>query len=125
MDGYCPVQLMDDMKTGRQQWTKGDRRWGAIHRGRTYLFVGQDQQQRFLGSPDQYAPVLSANDVVMAVDQGQSIPGRREHGVTFGNRVYLFANEASLDRFSRNPHPYANQALQAMRTGTFPGSRLR
>ncbi len=125
MDGYCPVQLMDDMKTGRQQWTKGDRRWGAIHRGRTYLFVGQGQQQRFLQSPDQYAPVLSANDVVMAVEQGQSISGRREHGVTFGDRVYLFANEVSLDKFSRNPHPYANQALQAMSTGTFPGSRLR
>ena len=36
MDGYCPVHL-----TESQQWQRGDVRWGAIHRGRTYLFVSQ------------------------------------------------------------------------------------
>jgi len=115
LDGYCPVQLSDDMKANLYRWTLGDRRWGAIHRGRTYLFAGPEQQQRFLADPDRYAPVLSGNDVVIAVEQGQAVFGRREHGLLFGSQVYLFADEASLDKFSKNPQQYARQILQAMR----------
>ena len=115
LDGYCPVQLSDDMKANLSRWTLGDRRWGAIHRGRTYLFAGPEQQQRFLADPDRYAPVLSGNDVVIAVEQGQAVSGRREHGLLFGSQVYLFANETSLEKFSQNPQHYARQILQAMR----------
>ena len=101
----------------RQQWIRGDSRWGAIHRGRTYLFAGPEEQRRFFADPDRYAPVASGNDVVMASEQGQAVPGTREHGVFFGNRVFLFSNEASLERFARNPGAYANQPLEALRAG--------
>jgi protein disulfide-isomerase len=120
LDGYCPVSLCE-----RQQWVMGDRRWGAIHRGRTYLFVGPDQQRRFLADPDRYAPVISGNDIILAAEQGQAVPGTREHGVFFGGRVYLFSSEASLEKFSQNPAAYANQALEALRTSTYPGGTLR
>jgi len=116
MDGYCPVTLCE-----KQQWALGDRRWGAIHRGRTYLFTGQEEQRRFLADPDRYAPVISGNDAVLAIDQGQTAPGMREHGVYFGNRVYLFSSEASLEKFSKNPNIYANHAAEALRTGSNPG----
>lgn len=109
LDGCCPVELAEKSK-----WTLGDRRWGAHHRGRTYLFSGPEQQRRFLAQPDRYAPVLSGNDVVMAIEQGKAVAGYREHGVFFGSKVYLFASEASLERFSADPNHYANQALQAM-----------
>jgi protein disulfide-isomerase len=125
LDGYCPVQLSDDMKANLHRWTLGDRRWGAIHRGRTYLFAGPEQQQQFLADPDRYAPVLSGNDVVIAVEQGQTVLGRREHGLLFSNRVYLFASEASLDRFSENPSRYAQQVVQAMRAGGDQRRQLR
>ena len=115
LDGYCPVQLSDDLTANLPRWTLGDRRWGAIHRGQTYLFAGAQQQQRFLANPDRYAPALSGNDVVMAVEHGQAVQGRREHGVLFSSQVYLFASEASLEKFSKNPHHYARQILQAMR----------
>lgn len=118
LDGYCPVQLNDDMKANVPRWTVGDRRWGAIHRGRTYLFSGGEQQRRFLADPDRYAPVLSGNDVVMAIELGQAAAGRREHGVLYNGNVYLFASEASLEKFSRIPEHYARQILQAMRPGT-------
>jgi YHS domain-containing protein len=49
----------------------------------------------------------------------------REHGVFFGGRVYLFSSEASLEKFSRNPEAYANQALEALRTSEYPGGTLR
>jgi len=115
LDGYCPVQLADDMQQKRLQWTPGDPRWGVIHRGRTYLFSGPDQQRRFLADPDRYAPVLSGNDIVAAVDRGELVPGRREYGVAFGNSVYLFADEAALGVFSRSPRRYADIALEAIR----------
>ncbi len=98
----------------------GDRRWGAIHRGRTYLFCGPEQQRRFLADADRYAPVISGNDIVMAIDHRQDVPGRREHGVMFGDKVFLFSSEVSLGRFSKAPNHYANAALQAMWTGV-PG----
>lgn len=110
LDGYCPVTLCE-----KQQWSLGDRRWGAVHRGRTYLFSGEEEQRRFFADPDRYAPAISGNDLIVAVEQGQNVPGMREHGVYFSNRVYLFASEESLEKFSKNPNLYANHATEAMR----------
>jgi YHS domain-containing protein len=111
LDGNCPVTLME-----RRQWATGNRAWGAIHRGRTYLFVGPDEKEKFLANPDFYSPVLAGNDPVLALDNQMLVPGRREFGF-FGpdNRVYLFADEASLKRFEANPRRYAAEVLQAQR----------
>lgn len=116
LDGFCPVSLCE-----RQKWVAGDPRWGAIHRGRTYLFVGPDEQRRFFSDPDRYAPVVSGNDVVLATEQGQAVPGYRQYGVVFENRVYLFSSEATLLRFARNPKAYASQAIEALRLSAYPG----
>jgi YHS domain-containing protein len=120
LDGFCPVSLCE-----RQQWVPGDRRWGLSHRGRTYLFAGPEEMKRFNADPDRYAPVISGNDVVMAAEQGQFVRGLREHGVFFGRRVYLFSSEESLEKFAKNPKNYANQALEALRSGAFPDRQLR
>jgi len=117
LDGFCPVTL-----TEKQQWTPGDRRWGAVHRGRTYLFLGPEEQRRFFSDPDRYAPAVSGNDIILATEQGQAVPGMREHGVFFGNRIYLFASEATLERFAKNPNQYANQAMAAARPGAYSGT---
>ncbi len=121
LDGFCPVLLVE-----KHQWTPGDRQWGATHRGRTYLFAGPEEQRRFLADPDRYAPAASGNDLVVAVEEGREVAGLREHGVFFGNnRVYLFASEASLEKFSRNPHQYVNQSMSAFRTGSPNGQQLQ
>jgi thiol-disulfide isomerase/thioredoxin/YHS domain-containing protein len=109
LDGYCPVNLIE-----KKQWIPGDRRFGAIHRGRTYLFATSEEQQRFFTDPDRFAPVVSGNDIVQAMEKGQAVPGMREHGVFFNNHIFLFADESSLEKFSRNPPYYANQALEAI-----------
>jgi YHS domain-containing protein len=106
MDGYCPVHL-----TEGQDWKRGDARWGAIHRGRTYLFVSQGCQQKFLANPDRYSPVLEGHDPVVAVEENKLVAGKREFGVFYEGRVYLFASEATLDRFSTSPERYI-QVLQ-------------
>ncbi len=119
LEGYCPVFLVDnmglDVEADKRKWVLGVRQWGAIHRGRAYLFAGPRQQERFLADPDRYAPIMSGNDVVLAVDHGQTVPGRRNFGALFGNHVYLFASEDSLQRFEQSPNLYANEVLQAMR----------
>jgi protein disulfide-isomerase len=117
LDGYCPTTLVE-----RQQWALGDVRFGAIHRGRTYLFLGPGEVQKFMADPEKYAPVLSGNDPVAAMDNQQLVPGRREYGVYSDNRVYLFADETTRQRFEQNPKRYAAEALQA---ATPPATAVR
>jgi len=110
LEGYCPVELCEN-----NAWIMGDPRHGVRHLGRTYLFSGPEQAQRFWANPDRYAPVNSGYDVVLFLEEGQRVAGRRRYGVFFGEQIYLFANEATRERFERNPHRYASLLEQAMR----------
>ena len=58
-------------------------------------------------------------------EQGQLVPGMREHGVYCGNKIYLFASEAALEKFSRNPTGYINQAIEGPRAGLNTGAQAR
>lgn len=97
-----------------KKWTKGDPRFGAVHCGQTYLFVSAAEQQKFLGSPDRYAPVLACNDPVRYADAAQLVAGNRKHGIIYKQQIYLFADEGSLMQFSKSPDRYAGTAYQAM-----------
>ena len=110
LDGYCPVTVVE-----RTQWALGDKAWGVVHRGRTYLFLGPEEQKKFWANPDLYSPVLSGNDPVLALDKQLVAPGRREFGVFLDKRIYLFADEHSRQVFEQNPRRYAAEVLQAMR----------
>jgi YHS domain-containing protein len=114
LDGFCPVSLCE-----REQWVKGDPRFGANHRGRIYLFAGAEEQRKFFQDPDKYAPVASGNDVVFAVDQGQAVAGLRQYGLFVGKRVYLFSSEATLQRFMQNRNAYITDAVEANRSGSY------
>jgi thiol-disulfide isomerase/thioredoxin len=120
LDGFCPVTLAE-----KQQWIQGDRRYGAIHRGRTYLFTGPEEQRRFFTDPDRYAPIISGNDIVQVMEKGQTVPGMREHGVFYNAHIFLFADEAALAKFSKNPAYYANQALEAIQTSNHVTQQMR
>ncbi|MEX0937879.1 MAG: thioredoxin family protein [Pirellulales bacterium] len=109
LEGFCPVTLKQKF-----DWQPGNRQWGAVHRGRTYLFAGPQQQQMFLQNPDYYSPVLSGIDPVLALDQQQLVEGRRKHGVFYEDQMYLFANESTLARFSKDSARYAAGVRQAM-----------
>lgn len=120
MDGCCPVTLVE-----KQQWVRGDKRWGAFHQGRTYLFTGPDEQRRFLANFDRYAPVISGNDVVLATEERKTVAGFREHGVFYADRIFLFSSEATLQKFSANPQFFANQALGNLRQAASPNQQPR
>lgn len=102
LDGFCPVSLTD-----ARAWKAGDPRYGAIHRGRLYLFSGADQQQRFLANPDRYSPVASGVDPVMSAELGRQVAGNRQFGAFYGDRVYLFATKESLEKFMQQPTRFA------------------
>jgi protein disulfide-isomerase len=104
LDGFCPVHLAVN-----QRWERGDARWGAIHRGRTYLFVSESCQRQFLAEPDRYSPILSGNDPVAALDERRAAVGRREYGVFYEGQIYLFATPAARDKFEADPARYATQ----------------
>jgi protein disulfide-isomerase len=130
LSGSCPVQLHRVRLFGRDdpryRFTKGDPRYGVVHRGRTYLFSGPAEQQEFLRDPDRYSPVLGGSDPVLYFDEGRQVEGDRVFGRFIGDRVYLFASQQSLDRFlaendaSRNmarPNRYAEAIYQAENPG--------
>lgn len=113
LDGYCAVSLRE-----KGRWVQGNRLWGAYHQGRTYLFVGAEEQQRFLKNPEPYAPMLSGNDVVAMVEQGQAVPGQRKFGAWYEDRVYLFSSEAAYQKFCNDAPRYANAARDSSRAAT-------
>ncbi|MDZ4818993.1 MAG: thioredoxin family protein [Planctomycetota bacterium] len=112
LDGCCPITLVEKMK-----YAKGQPKFGAVHRGQTYLFASEANQQKFLANPDRYSPVMSGNDPVMAFDTGQYIPGARAYGVFYQNRIYLFANPETKMQFQKMPGKYATEVLQAEAVG--------
>ncbi|MEO8494544.1 MAG: thioredoxin family protein [Planctomycetota bacterium] len=110
LEGYCPVTLVHN-----RVWTPGDKKWGAVHEGRVYLFAGPQQQQQFLANPHVYAPLMAGYDPVRFAETGQLVPGRREFGLYTDEPgpIALFADEAALERFHANSTYYFNVIRQA------------
>jgi thiol-disulfide isomerase/thioredoxin len=129
LDGFCPVTLMEVMASNpgdRAAWKKGDKRFGAIHRGRTFLFASVEQQEKFLANPDGFAPVLSGCDPVVYAERGQLVDGKRSYGlVTPEKQIVLFADEDSLNRFKQSPGQYVSAVQQAIAAAPGGGSVYR
>jgi len=117
LDGFCPVTLIETMSRtpeDRAAWKKGNVKFGAIHRGRTYLFTSAEQQQKFLADPDAYAPAFSGYDPVHYAERGELVDGKRAYGlITPDKHIFLFADETALQRFRQAPTRYAGALQQA------------
>lgn len=108
-DGFCPVSLRESHK-----WVEGNLEFGAIHRGRTFLFATDAQRQQFLANPDSYCPVFSGMDPVMLLDQNKVVEGSRKFGFEYRGAFYLFSNAATMNQFKNEPDKYAAGVRQAM-----------
>jgi YHS domain-containing protein len=108
MEGFCPVTILEAGK-----WHKGNPRFGAVHRSRTYLFASQEAQQRFLADPDRYAPVLDGGDPVLFLETGKWFEGNHNIGVVMGQRTIFFVSPQTRARFEQSPQTYLGPALQA------------
>jgi YHS domain-containing protein len=120
LEGYCPVTLAEKAK-----WVEGRAQWGVRHRNRTYLFAGAEQQKAFLADPDRYAPALSGDDPVIAMDSGKSTPGQRRYGVTYQARMYLFSTPESRAAFAANPQRYTSRVAVAEQPASTGGPVVR
>lgn len=110
LQGQCPVTIAESRK-----WAKGDPQFGAVHRGKTYLFVSAAEQQKFLAAPDKYCPVLGGNDPVVMFHEGRFIAGTPALAGMYKNRMYLFSNPAAKTEFEANPTKY-EQAVSVAET---------
>jgi protein disulfide-isomerase len=108
-DGFCPVTLKNERK-----WVRGAAQYGAIHRGRTFLFTGSAQQQQFLANPDAYSPVFSGLDPVKLLDENQTVDGSRQYGFEYRGAFYLFSSQATMEKFAATPDLYSAGVRQAM-----------
>ena len=112
LDGYCPVTVTEKMV-----WKKGDVKYGAIHRGHTYLFASAAEQQKFLAAPDVFSPIVSGNDPIAIVEEGKLVPGKREHGCFCDKRMVLFSSAANFEKFKADQNRYVTELQQALQTG--------
>lgn len=101
LEGYCPVSLVEE-----SVWRSGNPQWMTSYEGRIYFFASPEKLERFRSNPQRYAPVLGGFDVVRYRDQNLMVAGKREHGLVYGDRYYLFADEESLQQFWQNPSRY-------------------
>lgn len=109
LDGYCPVTICEARK-----WTKGDPRFGAVHRRRTFLFATAAEQEAFLRDPDRYTPILTGCDPIRFLKTGELVDGSPKFGLTYRRQVYLFTDEGSLQAFFDKPDQYAAELRAAM-----------
>lgn len=120
LDGCCAVTMVETRKL-----KKADPQFGAVHRGRTYLFVSVEQQTKFLADPDRYAVILSGYDPVRFAKTGELVEGKREFGMMYQQKIYLMADEESLNQFSASPQFYSTSAHQAMLKTEMSGTQFR
>jgi len=109
LDGCCAVSMVETRRL-----KKADPAFGAVHRGRTYLFVSAAEQAKFLADPDRYAVILSGYDPVRFSKTGELVEGKRQYGMMYQQKIYLMADEESLNQFSASPQFFSTSAHQAM-----------
>ena len=105
LGGKCPVSLVED-----GEWVAGNKNFGCVHRGRTYLFGNARKLVEFQRSPERYSPILAGFDPVVFHNQGELVEGAENHGVFMGRspeqRIVLFQSQESRDEFQSNPKKY-------------------
>lgn len=124
LHGKCPVTLLTESR-----WVDGDKRWGCVHRNRTYLFSSEDNLKRFQSRPDEFSPVLAGFDPVTFHETGKLVDGLEENGVFMGKanrqRVVLFSSAETRDKFQKDPRKYLGAVRQAMQATGSTNDLLR
>ncbi len=94
LEGYCPVTLADE-----KRWQMGSPELAVRHRNRVYHMSSPTAKEKFLASPDRFAPICSGMDIVVYLEEGKLVEGKRELGCRYQDRVYLFSSQESKQKF--------------------------
>ena len=100
---YCPVAVRD-----RHALVPADPAVTARYGGRAWRFASPVARAAFLLDPDRYRPVADGGDVVLAAAEGFTAPGRVEHAVLYGGRLFLFRGAETRDAFAADPDRFVN-----------------
>jgi thiol-disulfide isomerase/thioredoxin len=108
LDGFCPVSLHEALSSGdfANAWQEGDHKIAIKHRSCIYWLRDEDQAQKFMANPDQYAATLSGFDLVTFVREGVLVPGKREFGFLREGRLFLFSSEKNKAQFAANHNEF-------------------
>jgi YHS domain-containing protein/thioredoxin-related protein len=107
LEGFCPVTL-----TVEERWVPGNPAFYTFFRGHIFRFASEESLNEFSNNPARYVPIAMGEDIVQMVDRNKRVIGNRKHGVYYEGRVYLFANQESLDAFAAKPQYYAEIAMK-------------
>jgi len=94
LEGYCPVSLADE-----KRWQMGSPELAVRHRNRVYHLSSPSAKEKFLATPDRFAPICSGMDIVVYLEEGRLVEGKRELGCRYQDRVYLFSSQESKQKF--------------------------
>ncbi|MDA9778836.1 DUF255 domain-containing protein [Rubripirellula sp.] len=111
LEGYCAVTVIKE-----DQWVEGDPLLSVIHLGRLYLFSSEANREEFLADPTPFTPVLNEIDPVVFFEERRIVPGKREWGMKdpIHQRMFFFADEASMNHFYQQYERYAQSAIDLM-----------
>lgn len=102
LEGYCPVELQE-----HDRWAAGNPDISMAYQGQLFYFSSDAARKRFEASPEKYAPAQSGNDIVLAVEENRTVPGKANHSAVWHERLYLFSSSATLAMFQEDPTRYA------------------
>ncbi len=107
MDGYCPVTLQQ-----RNIWVRGRSQYRFKYEGKIYLLAGDAEKNRFMISPEKFAPALGGDCVVSKIDDSLQVPGSVDYAVFHqqSSRMFLFAGPDQKAAFTENPERYIKLA---------------
>ena len=110
---FCPVAVRD-----ARRLAAADPRVTTEFGGKTYQFASPVARAAFLLDPDRYLPVADGRDVVLAAAEGFAVPGRVEHAVLYGGRLFLFRSARTRDAFAADPARFVDADAPVARGAT-------
>jgi protein disulfide-isomerase len=80
------------------------------------LFSSEANREEFLADPTPFTPVLNEIDPVVFFEERRIVPGKREWGMKdpIHQRMFFFADEASMNHFYQQYERYAQSAIDLM-----------
>ena len=94
----------------------GSVKFGAIHKGRVWLFPGNEQRQMFLDNANQFENIDLAHGgacAVCAVEMQKQVPGKPDFTVVYKGFRYQFPGEDQMKMFLADPARYEQQPSPA------------
>lgn len=104
LGGDCVVALVEMGKR-----VPGDLNFGALHKGRLYLFASEQAKAMFLADREKYSDAdlaLGGKCTVCRVEMNKDVAGSPEFTSIYKGLRYQFPGEQQLEMFNRNPEKY-------------------